>query len=83
MYVGIDVAKAELVVAAPSGPSWSATNDERGIRTLVARLTQDAPTLIVLEATGGYEVACVAGLLVAGLPVVVVNPRQVRDLPGA
>lgn len=83
MYIGIDIAKAELVVAAPSGASWSTTNDERGIRTLVARLTQDAPTLIVLEATGGYAVACVAGLLAAGLPVVVVNPRQVRDVARA
>jgi transposase len=84
MFVGIDVAKAELVVGTrPAAERWTVANDERGVRTLVERLTRDAPTLIVLEATGGYELLAVAGLAAAGLPVVVVNPRQVRDFARA
>lgn len=84
MLIGIDVAKAELVVAArPSGERWTVANDERGVRTLVERFRQEAPDLIVLEATGGYELLCVAGLAAVGLPVVVVNPRQVRDFAKA
>ena len=83
-YVGIDVAKAELVVASrPADESWSAANDERGIRTLVERLKRDAPALVVLEATGGYELAVIAALAAAGLPTVVVNPRQVREFARA
>jgi transposase len=84
MFVGIDVAKAELVVSAhPSAERWAVANDERGVRTLVERLRAVAPQLIVLEATGGYELLCVAGLAAAALPVVVVNPRQVRDFARA
>ena len=84
MRIGIDVAKSELVVAArPTGEQWSVTNDEAGVRELVARLGPLTPTLIVLEATGGYELLCVAALAAAGLPVVVVNPRQVRDFARA
>jgi transposase len=80
MFVGIDVAKAELVVAVrPSGAQWCVPNDEPGRRALVERLGADGPQLLVLEATGGYELAAVAALVAAGLPVVVVNPRQVRD----
>jgi transposase len=84
VFVGIDVAKAELVVATrPADERWPVTNDERGLRTLVERLRRDAPALVVLEATGGYEVAAVAALAAAGLPVVVVNPRQVREFARA
>jgi len=84
MRIGIDVAKAELVVAArPSGAPWTVTNDDAGVRTLVARLQEAAPTLIVLEATGGYELLAVGALAAAALPVVVVNPRQVRDFAKA
>jgi transposase len=84
MFVGIDVAKSELVIAVrPSDERWTVTNDERGARTLAERLQRDAPTLIVLEATGGYELAAVASLASLGLPVVVVNPRQVRDFARA
>lgn len=80
MFIGIDVAKAELVVAArPSGERWTVANDARGVKTLVDRLMEDKPEVIVLEATGGYELLCVAALAAATLPVVVVNPRQVRD----
>lgn len=82
--VGIDVAQATLDVALlPTGELWQVPNDEPGIRALVARLQPHAPTLIVLEATGGYERAAVAALATAGLPVVVANPRQVRDFARA
>lgn len=80
MFVGVDVAKAELVVAVrPSGATWTVPNDAAGQRTLVAQLAAERPSRIVLEATGGYELSAVAALVAAGLPVVVVNPRQVRD----
>lgn len=79
VYVGIDVSKEGLDVAVrPAGSGWRATNDEGGIRELVARVRALAPTLLVLEATGGYERAIVAALAAAALPVVVANPRQVR-----
>jgi transposase len=84
MFVGIDVAKAELVVSiAPSTERFTVANDERGVRTLVERLRALTPTLIVLEATGGYELLGVAALAAVALPVVVVNPRQVRDFAKA
>lgn len=84
MFVGVDVAKAELVVSLrPSAERFTVANDEPGIHTLLARLRPLAPQLIVLEATGGYELLCVAGLVAATLPVVVVNPRQVRDFAKA
>ena len=84
MFVGIDVAKAELVISAqPAGARWTVANDERGVRTLVDRLVAAAPMLIVLEATGGYELLGVAALAAAALPVVVINPRQGRDFARA
>jgi len=84
MRIGMDVAKAELVVAAhPTGERWTVANDKRGIRTLVERLCGEAPELIVLEATGGYELLCVAALAAVGRPVVVANPRQGRDFAKA
>ena len=76
-FVGVDVAKAELVVVSrPEGVGWTATNDPEGVSVTVARLRTLARTLIVAEATGGYERALVAALATAGLPVVVANPRQ-------
>lgn len=83
-FVGIDVAKAELeVVARPSGARWTVTNDAAGLAQLQERLQAAPPVLIVLEATGGYEVPVVAALAAAALPVVVLNPRQVRDFAKA
>ena len=80
IFVGIDVAKDELVVAErPSGRTWSVPNEAAALAALVTALQQQAPTSIVLEATGGYERAAVAALQAAGLPVAVVNPRQVRQ----
>jgi transposase len=83
-YVGIDVAKAALEMAAlPSGETWTVTNDDAGLQELVPRLLALTPTLVVLEATGGFESATVAALAKAGIPVVVANPRQVRDFAKA
>lgn len=83
-FVGIDIAKADFVVTRrPEGGTWTAANDPAGIRTTCARLQEMVPALIVLEATGGYETALVAALAAAALPVVVVNPRQVRDFAKA
>ena len=55
------------------------TTDDTGITALVRRLQEIGPQLMVLEATGGYQRAVVAALATAGLPVVVVHPRQARD----
>ncbi len=80
VYVGIDVSKATLDVAVlPTREAWQATNDPAGIDALVARVAALVPALVVLEATGRYEAPCAASLAAAGVPVAVVNPRQVRD----
>jgi transposase len=84
IFVGIDVAKAQLDIALrPTGERWALTNDDAGIAVLVPRLQAIAPQLIVLEATGSYQRAVVAALAAAGLPVAVVNPRQARDFAKA
>lgn len=83
-FIGIDVAKAQLDIAIrPSGARWAVPNDASGVPTLVDRLQALQPTLIVLEATGGLERLVTSALATAGLPVVVVNPRQVRDFARA
>jgi transposase len=82
--VGVDVAKEQLDVhVRPTGTRFAVAGDESGILELVKRLQRVAPTVVVLEATGGYEVAVAAALATAGLPVAVVNPRQVRDFARA
>jgi transposase len=84
IFVGIDVAKAHLDIALrPTAEGWRVANDDPGITPLVARLRDLQPVLIVLEATGGLEVPVTAALSAAGLPVVVVNPRQARDFAKA
>lgn len=84
VFVGIDVAQDEVVIAlAPSGEQWASPTTPAALSATVARLQQQAPALIVLEATGGLESALVALLVEARLPVVVVNPRQVRDFARA
>lgn len=83
-YVGIDVAKAWLDVAVrPHGTQWRVANAEADLPALVEQVRAVGPQLVVLEATGGYERALVAALATARLPVVVVNPRQVRDFAKA
>jgi transposase len=79
-FVGIDVAKDHLDVAVrPAGDHFRLANDPAGLAALVARLRPTAPTLVVLEATGGYETPAVAASQAAGLAVAAVNPRQARD----
>jgi transposase len=79
-FGGIDVAKAQLDIALrPSGERWAVPNDASGVATLVEQVQALHPTLIVLEATGGLERAVTSALAAAGLPVVVVHPRQARD----
>jgi transposase len=84
IFVGIDVSKAQLDVAMrPTGEKQSFTNDKVGIKALVKRLAKLQPTLIVLEATGGYERLAMRALISVELPAVMVNPRQVRDFAKA
>jgi transposase len=83
-WIGIDVAKDWLDVASTAGEAVTRfANDPEGIAALVAALTPQPPQLIVLEATGGHQTAVTAALAAAGLPVAVVNPRQVRDFARA
>jgi len=84
LFVGIDVAKDRLDVhVRPTDEVFSLTHDETGVGQLVARLRELGPRLIVLEATGGYEVTVAVALAAAGLPLVVANPRQIRDFARA
>ena len=84
LFVGIDVSKAVLDVAvSPTGEAWSVPNSTEGVQRLVGKLRETSPRLIVLEATGGLERRAVAALAGAALPVVAVNPRQVRDFARA
>lgn len=84
VFVGIDVSKATLDVALrPAEETWSVSNDTKGIAKLVKTLSKRQPALIVLEATGGYEMSAVVALVEAGLAVAVVNPRQTRDFAKA
>lgn len=84
VYVGIDVSKAQLDIAVrPSNEAWSVSNDDAGRKPLVSRLKALGPALVVLEATGGYELPMVTALVVGEMPVAVVNPRQIRDFAKA
>jgi transposase len=83
VFVGIDVSKARLDVAADGAPPFAVDNTAEGVAALVTRLAPMRPALVVLEATGRLETAAVAALAAAGLPVAVINPRQARDFAKA
>ena len=84
IYVGIDVAKARVDVAIrPVGDRCVVSNDAAGIAALVIQMQQLNPAALVLEASGELELPLVTALAAASLPVVVVNPRQVRDFAKA
>jgi transposase len=91
VYAGVDVSKDRLdVCVRPSEPErhgggdvFFVTHDAAGIDTLVSRLLQERPAMVILEATGGFERTVVGALAAAGLAVAVVNPRQVRDFAKA
>jgi transposase len=84
VYIGIDVSKASLDVGTlPEARTWTFENNQAGISALVKLLESLKPALVVLEATGGLEIAVTGDLTAAKLPVAVVNPRQVRDFAKA
>lgn len=84
LYLGLDVAKASVELASePAGLGGQFATDPSGLAALVVQCQAQPVTLIVLEATGGYEAPVAAALASAGLPVAVVNPRQVRDFARA
>ena len=84
IFIGIDVAKDRLDVhVCPSGDSFSVARDSEGLGRLVERLTGLDPALVVIEATGGFEIAVAAALAAGRLPLAVVNPRQIRDFARA
>lgn len=82
--VGIDVAKHHLDVhLLPTGQRLHVSNDEGGIDQIKAELVDRDLACVVVESTGGYEIPLVAELHAAGIPIVVINPRQVRDFARA
>ena len=84
MFVGIDVSKDRLDVhVLPSGEAFAVARHGEGLSELVARLLSLPADLVVLEATGGYETVVAAALAAEQLPLVVVNPRQIRDFARA
>ena len=84
IFVGVDVCKERLdVVLRPSEQYFAFKNDARGIVRLALAIRKLVPEAIVVEATGGLEMPLVAALAAAGLPIAIVNPRQVRDFAKA
>ena len=84
LFVGIDVSKDRLDVAVrPTGKTWQVPYDAEGISSLVGNLRELVPQLVVLEATGGMELAVAGELALADVPIAVVNPRHVRDFARA
>ncbi|HEX9565535.1 MAG TPA: IS110 family transposase, partial [Gemmatimonadaceae bacterium] len=79
VYVGMDVSKATIDVCVSDGELWQVPNDDQSMEDLCARIRGLQPALVVLEATGGYELRAAGALATAGIPVAVVNPRQVRS----
>jgi transposase len=80
VYTSVDVSKTHLDVATTaSSQSWRVANEPDGVEELVQQLRAIEPVLVVMEATGGFEVAAAAALAAADLAVVIANPRQVRD----
>jgi transposase len=84
IWIGVDVAKKKLdVFVRPAAESWTSSNDENGIVECVQKLQERKPQLVVLEATGGWEMPLAAALAIASVPVAIVNPRQVRSFARA
>lgn len=84
IFVGLDVSKAVLdVKAVPTTQAWRFPNDAAGIGQLLQVLTEVAPALVVLEATGGLEMPVASALGIAGLPMAIINPRQARHFAKA
>ena len=79
VFAGIDVSKDHLDIALRPGPAWQVRNDKAGLAQLQRKLAAAAPKVVVLEASGGYELAAADALEDAGVPVRIVNPRRVRE----
>ena len=80
VFVGIDVSKEWVDVAVRStGDTWRVNQDQEGRDALILQFQALNPQCVVMEATGGYEMPLSTALAAAGIPVAVVNPRQVRD----
>lgn len=79
VYVGMDVSKGTIDICASDGEAWQVANDDASMDELRARIASMGPALVVLEATGGYELRAAGALAAARVPVAVVNPRQVRS----
>lgn len=82
-WIGIDVSKSHVDVAIWHGRQWRETTDSVGLARLVDAVLRSAADLAVLEASGGYEMPVAAALAAAGVPIAVVNPRQVRHFAQA
>lgn len=83
-FIGIDVSKDTLDIhQLPERHSSQCTNSPQDIQNLVDQWTRRTPTMVVMEATGGYQTLLAASLYAAGIPVVVINPRQGRDFARA
>ena len=78
VFVGIDVSKAQLDIALRPEGRFAASNEDGGFAQVLERLSGTPKTLEVLEATAGLEIPITGILAAAGIPVIVVNPRQVR-----
>jgi len=84
VFAGIDVSKRTLDVAIdPSGDQWTSSNDDSGIKDVVRRLRKLTLALVVIEPTGGFQNHLVAALVASSMPVVVVNPRHIRNFARA
>jgi transposase len=83
IFVGVDISKAQLDIAIRPGGRFAVAHDNAGVAQLLKQLRAVTPTLVVLEASGGMELPLTSALALAGWPVVVVNPRQVRDFAKA
>jgi len=84
IFVGIDVSKDRLDVhVLPGGEAFAVARDGRGLEALVERLRALAPTLVAVEATGGFEMIVAAAVAGAKLPLAVVNPAQIRHFAQA
>lgn len=83
-FIGIDVSKKSLDIALrPSNQQWSVEYNDKEIAALIKKLTDFDPALVVVEATGGLQTQLVSQFVAAGLPIVVCNPRQIRDFAKA
>src|SRR5512136_743417 len=84
VFIGIDVAKNTVEVAARPGSEHKGfANNDEGLAAMVKWIKRFSPVLVVLEATGGHEMNAVRTLAASGVPLAVVNPRQVRDFAKA